>query len=132
MILIFACMQCTFKSMAMTARTRIKRFSYIAYLDSELPKAKAVTNKIYHELLVAYIDSIKKRGFTGVFIWACPPPHKRDDYILHCHPETQRMPSADRLREWYHEMIGKAMKRNIVVESTTLYEEYFEHYHPRE
>ena len=40
------------------------------------------------------------------------------------------MPSADRLREWYHEMIGKAMKRNIVVESTTLYEEYFEHYHP--
>ena len=41
------------------------------------------------------------------------------------------MPSADRLREWYHEMIGKAMKRNIVVESTTLYEEYFEHYHPQ-
>ena len=109
-----------------------KRFSYIAYLDSvNYLKPRRLRTKIYHELLVAYIDSIKKRGFTGVFIWACPPPHKRDDYILHCHPETQRMPSADRLREWYHEMIGKAMKRNIVVESTTLYEEYFEHYHPQ-
>ena len=52
-----------------------KRFSYIAYLDSvNYLKPRRLRTKIYHELLVAYIDSIKKRGFTGVFIWACPPP----------------------------------------------------------
>ena len=109
-----------------------KRFSYIAYLDSvNYLKPRRLRTKIYHELLVAYLDSIKVRGFSTVFIWACPPPHKRDDYILHCHPETQRMPSADRLREWYHDMIALALKRKIVVESTTLYKEYIEHYHPQ-
>jgi len=109
-----------------------KRFSYIAYLDSvNYLKPRRLRTQIYHELLVAYLDAIKIRGFSTVFIWACPPPHKRDDYILHCHPETQRMPSADRLREWYHEMIALALKRKIVVESTTLYEEYIEYHHPQ-
>jgi hypothetical protein len=108
-----------------------KRFSYIAYLDSvNYLKPRKLRTKIYHELLLAYLESVKSRGFSTVFIWACPPPHKRDDYILHCHPETQRMPSADRLRQWYHEMIDIAIERSIIVESTTLYEEYLEHHHP--
>jgi hypothetical protein len=107
------------------------RTTYIAYLDSvNYLKPRRLRTKIYHEIIVAYLQSAKARGFEKAFIWACPPPHKRDDYILHCHPETQRMPSSDRLRQWYHEMIDKAAQRGIVAESTTLYEEYLEHHHP--
>ena len=107
------------------------RTTYIAYLDSvNYLKPRRLRTKIYHEIIVAYLQSAKARGFEKAFIWACPPPHKRDDYILHCHPETQRMPSSDRLRQWYHEMIDKAAQRGIVAESTTLYDEYLEHHHP--
>ena len=106
-----------------------RRMAYIAYLDSvSYMRPKTLRTKIYHQILLAYMEWIKTRGFCAVYIWACPPPHKRDDYILHVHPDTQRMPSAERLRRWYHTMIDEGSRSGLVLEKTTLYHEHLQYH----
>ena len=79
---------------------------------------------VYHELLTAYLDYVRCKGYSTAHIWACPPL-KGDDYILFAKPEDQKTPKDDRLRQWYIDMLKECQRRGIVGKLTNAYDLYF-------
>ncbi|KIH48675.1 hypothetical protein ANCDUO_21252, partial [Ancylostoma duodenale] len=68
---------------------------YIAYLDSvHFFQPRELRTEVYHEILLGYLDYVKRLGYTMAHIWACPPS-EGDDYIFHCHPPEQN-PKAEK------------------------------------
>jgi len=102
-----------------------KRSVYISYLDSvHYMRPREMRTFIYHEILISYLDYVRRRGFSTAHIWACPPL-KGDDYILYAKPEDQKTPKDDRLRQWYIDMLVESQKRGIVGKLTNMYDLYF-------
>mmetsp|Transcript_127553 Transcript_127553/g.369253 ORF Transcript_127553/g.369253 Transcript_127553/m.369253 type:complete len:1783 (-) Transcript_127553:44-5392(-) len=102
-----------------------KRAVYVSYLDSvHYMRPRNMRTFIYHEILISYLDYVRRRGFSTAHIWACPPL-KGDDYILYAKPEDQKTPKDDRLRQWYIDMLVECQRRGIVGKVTNMYDLYF-------
>jgi len=102
-----------------------KRCVYISYLDSvHFMRPRKMRTFVYHEILIAYLDYARRRGFATAHIWACPPL-KGDDYIFYAKPEDQKTPRDSRLRQWYIDMLVDSQKRSIVGKVTNMYDLYF-------
>ncbi|KAL1005748.1 hypothetical protein UPYG_G00063490 [Umbra pygmaea] len=87
---------------------------YISYLDSiHFFKPRMLRTAVYHEILIGYLEYVKKLGYAQGHIWACPPS-EGDDYIFHCHPADQKIPKPKRLQEWYRKMLEKAYAERIL------------------
>ncbi|MEE6523502.1 hypothetical protein FKM82_022432 [Ascaphus truei] len=91
-----------------------QRRVYISYLDSvHFFRPKSLRTAVYHEILIGYLEYVKKLGYTAGHIWACPPS-EGDDYIFHCHPIDQKIPKPKRLQEWYKKMLDKSVSERII------------------
>jgi len=102
-----------------------QRVVYISYLDSvHFMRPRRLRTFVYHEILIAYLDYARRRGFSTAHIWACPPL-KGDDYIFYAKPEDQKTPRDTRLRQWYIDMLVECQKRNVVGKVTNMYDLYF-------
>ncbi|XP_049416437.1 CREB binding protein b isoform X7 [Epinephelus fuscoguttatus] len=87
---------------------------YISYLDSiHFFRPRVLRTAVYHEILIGYLEYVKKLGYVMGHIWACPPS-EGDDYIFHCHPPDQKIPKPKRLQEWYRKMLDKAFAERIL------------------
>ena len=64
--------------------------------------------------------------FSFFFLLFSGPPLKGDGYIFHTHPQSQRVPGKERLREWYDGMLAPLQKSGIVTKINSLFDEYFE------
>ncbi|KAM4535424.1 histone acetyltransferase p300 isoform 2-T2 [Fundulus diaphanus] len=91
-----------------------QRRVYISYLDSvHFFRPRYLRTAVYHEILLGYLEYVKRLGYTTGHIWACPPS-EGDDYIFHCHPPDQKIPKPKRLQEWYKKMLDKAVTERII------------------
>uniref|UniRef100_A0A8C5CDG8 histone acetyltransferase n=1 Tax=Gadus morhua TaxID=8049 RepID=A0A8C5CDG8_GADMO len=87
---------------------------YISYLDSiHFFRPRLLRTAVYHEILIGYLEYVKKLGYSQGHIWACPPS-EGDDYIFHCHPADQKIPKPKRLGDWYRKMLDKAFAERIL------------------
>merc|ERR1719210_2455691 len=99
---------------------------YIAYLDSvHFFKPRHFRTSVYHQILLGYLDYMKKLGYTMAHIWACPPS-EGDDYIFHCHPPDQKIPKPKRLQDWYKKMLDKGIIERIVLDYKDIYKQAVE------
>merc|ERR1719312_1656802 len=99
---------------------------YVAYLDSvHFFKPRHFRTAVYHEILLGYLDYMKKLGYTMAHIWACPPS-ECDDYIFHCHPPDQKIPKPKRLQDWYKKMLVKGIIDRIVFDYKDIYKQAIE------
>jgi len=99
---------------------------YVAYLDSvHFFKPRHFRTAVYHEILLGYLDYMKKLGYTMAHIWACPPS-EGDDYIFHSHPAEQKIPKPKRLQEWYKKMLDKGIIERIVLDYKDIYKQALE------
>lgn len=102
-----------------------RRRVYISYLDSVHYLQPSFHRTLaYHTILCEYLRYVRARGFHTAHIWSCPPS-KGDEYIFYCHPPQQLIPKDEMLRNWYVEALKMAQDKGIVLETRTIYDEYF-------
>ncbi|CAM9145756.1 unnamed protein product [Ectocarpus sp. 12 AP-2014] len=101
------------------------RRAYISYLDSvEYFRPRKHRTAVYHEILVAYLDWLRRRGFKAAHIWSCPP-QRGNNFIFWCHPLHQKTPTRDRLSGWYGNMLKRAVQLGVAAKVTTLDKTHF-------
>ena len=98
---------------------------YIAYLDSvEHFRPRTLRTAVYQEVLTAYLATARLRGYEAAHIWACPPS-RGNSFVFWNHPAAQRTPNMERLTNWYHAALSRAIDCGVVTNVQSLYESNF-------
>ncbi|UJR34921.1 hypothetical protein I4U23_027699 [Adineta vaga] len=103
--------------------TRRVYISFIDFLDYFQPEI--YRTDIYHEILIGYLDYIKQLGYISVHIWAYPSS-KENDYIFYRHPSLQRILSPKQFRDWFKDMLIKAIAEHVVIDYKNIMEDVLE------
>jgi len=107
------------------ASTHDKRV-YIAYIDSvEHFRPRECRTEVYQEILVSYLATARERGYHTAHIWACPPS-RGNSFVFWNHPSSQRTPNRERLINWYHGALNRAITCGVVTDVKSLFESNFE------
>ena len=60
---------------------------YIHLIDSvHFFKPSELRTSVYYQILLGYLDYMKKLGYTFAHVWMCPPSDHDDDMIFYAHP----------------------------------------------
>ena len=107
-----------------------QRCVYIAYIDSVAYfRPRKVRTVVYHELVAAYMEYVRRRGFNTAHIWSSPP-QRGNTYIFWCHPPHQRTPGKERLCAWYHSLLDRALAEHKIVGVSKMYAAHVRLQHP--
>lgn len=108
-----------------SVRPRHQKRVYIAYIDSvDHFRPRKYRTDVYYEVVAAYLASARGRGFEAAQIWACPPS-RGNSFIFWNHPASQRTPNRDRLLDWYHGALSRAVGYGVVTDVESLYDSDF-------
>jgi hypothetical protein len=87
---------------------------YISYLDSVnyfVQQSPELTRTQMYQTVILSVFEYSR--CTTCFIWSCPPNHN-DDYILYCHPPSQKIPKQAKLTAWYIALMERAKTTGII------------------
>ncbi|XP_065220138.1 histone lysine acetyltransferase CREBBP-like isoform X2 [Planococcus citri] len=91
-----------------------QRRVYIAYFDYvHFFEPETYRTDVYQEILLSYLDYVKKLGYTMAHMWVCSPP-KGEDFIFNHHPHNQKVPSHRQLMIGCRDLLGKAGYKDIL------------------
>lgn len=89
--------------------------AYISYIDSVNLLPSTSRTIVYRMIILALFEFLKTQGYLTIYLWSCPPLQNQD-YIFYMKPPKMKMPTKQRLSNWYVELfkLGKELK---VIES---------------
>ena len=77
-------------------------------------KCKEERREIVRRVLIGYLDSVRLRGFEGLYIWAMPPNDLHHDYVFHMRPIQQHCPTPQQLDNWYTKLLNVAQEEGVI------------------
>lgn len=96
-----------------------QNLAYISYIDSVNLLPSVDRTKIYRLILLGLFAFLKKKGYEKIFLWSCPPKQNQD-YVFYMKPPSMKMPTKDRLSNWYNELLMMGVQLKVIDSYTSI------------
>ncbi|KAH7729065.1 TAZ zinc finger family protein [Aphelenchoides avenae] len=101
---------------------------YLAYLDSiKFFRPVAMRTEVYHQILFAYMDWMRQRGFVRLNLWSLPPHLSKRSGVSYLFPSRaagHKVMTRNMLLTWYDKLFASALEKGIIKTKTTALEAY--------
>lgn len=87
--------------------------AYISYIDSINLCPSNNRTMIYRLVLIGLFAYLKTKGFDKILMWSCPS-EQNQDYIFYMKPPKMKMPTKERLSNWYKDLFKLAVNLNVI------------------